>query len=278
MYTEAALNAGDRRWGIVGASLRSPAVRDALKPQDGLYTLAVRGADGERLQVIGAIKDVLVAPENPEALLARALPIPAVDDRHADGDREGLLLRSGHRGARRDASRHRARPCRSRAAAHARRDFWSRRCGAGVRRRCLPFTVLCCDNLPHNGRTVAGDRDAVRARCAIRRSPASSATRSRFPRRWSIASRRRRPMTTAPRSRRGSASRTPRPSSPSRSANGSSRTASRAGRAGLVDCRRRIRHRRRAVREHEAAAAQRQPFDAWPISAISPATRPSPTP
>ena len=38
MYTEAALNAGDRRWGIVGASLRSPAVRDALKPQDGLYT------------------------------------------------------------------------------------------------------------------------------------------------------------------------------------------------------------------------------------------------
>ena len=60
MYTEAALNAGDHRWGIVGASLRSPAVRDALKPQDGLYTLAVRGADGERLQVIGAIKDVLV--------------------------------------------------------------------------------------------------------------------------------------------------------------------------------------------------------------------------
>ena len=46
MYTEAALNAGDRRWGIVGASLRSPAVRDQLKPQDGLYTLAVRGADG----------------------------------------------------------------------------------------------------------------------------------------------------------------------------------------------------------------------------------------
>jgi len=69
MYIEAALNAGDHRWGVVGASLRSPAVRDALVPQDGLYTLAVRGADGERLQVIGAIKDVLVAPENPSALL-----------------------------------------------------------------------------------------------------------------------------------------------------------------------------------------------------------------
>src|SRR2546423_1504377 len=77
MYTEPAINAGGRRWGIVGASLRSLAVRDALKPQDGLYTLAVRGAEGERLQVIGAIKDVLVAPENPQALLA-ALCDPSV--------------------------------------------------------------------------------------------------------------------------------------------------------------------------------------------------------
>src|SRR5207253_1275692 len=68
IYTEAALNADDLRWGILGASLRSPAVRDALKPQDGLYTLAVRGPEGERLQVVGAIRDVLVAPENPEAL------------------------------------------------------------------------------------------------------------------------------------------------------------------------------------------------------------------
>ncbi len=48
MYTEAVLNAGDLRWGIVGASLRSPIVRDQLKPQNGLYTLAVRGAEGER--------------------------------------------------------------------------------------------------------------------------------------------------------------------------------------------------------------------------------------
>src|SRR3954462_411532 len=77
MYTEAALNAGDHRWGILGASLRSPAVGDALKPQDGLYTLAVRGAEGERLQAIGAITDVLVAPEGPHALLD-ALCDPAV--------------------------------------------------------------------------------------------------------------------------------------------------------------------------------------------------------
>src|SRR4029077_6347536 len=55
MYTEAALNAGDRRWCVVGASLRSPTLRDQLAPQDGLYTLSVRGAAGERLQVIGCV-------------------------------------------------------------------------------------------------------------------------------------------------------------------------------------------------------------------------------
>ena len=77
MYTEAAIAAGDARWGIVGASLRSPAVRDALAPQDNLYTLSVRGAEGERLQVIGALKETLVAPEDPDALLRR-LCDPAV--------------------------------------------------------------------------------------------------------------------------------------------------------------------------------------------------------
>ena len=41
-------------WGIVGASLRSAATRDALSPQDGLYTLAVRSGEGEALRVVGA--------------------------------------------------------------------------------------------------------------------------------------------------------------------------------------------------------------------------------
>jgi fructuronate reductase len=64
------LGAGETGWGIVAASLRSPATRDALAPQDGLYTLAIRDSEGERLRVIGSIGDVIVAPEAPEALLA----------------------------------------------------------------------------------------------------------------------------------------------------------------------------------------------------------------
>ena len=40
--------AGETGWGIVGASLRSADTRDALGPQDGLYTLAVRSSGGEK--------------------------------------------------------------------------------------------------------------------------------------------------------------------------------------------------------------------------------------
>lgn len=59
---DAALTAGDLRWGIIGVSLRSPGVRDQLVPQDGLYTLVEREGDARRLQLIGAVQTVLVAP------------------------------------------------------------------------------------------------------------------------------------------------------------------------------------------------------------------------
>ncbi len=117
IYTEAALDAGDKRWGIVGASLRSPAVRDQLKPQDNLYTLSVRGAEGERLQVVGAITDVLVAPENPEALLS-ALTDPAVKIVTLTVTEKGYCYDPATAALEESAPRHRARPDRAHAAAH----------------------------------------------------------------------------------------------------------------------------------------------------------------
>ena len=153
MYTDAALAAGDRRWGIVGASLRSPAVRDQLSPQDWLYTLAVRGAEGERLQVIGALKDVLVAPEDP-AGAAAALCDPAVaivtltvtEKGYCHDPAKGTLDESHP-----DILHDLANPDAPRSVPGFIVEALRRRKGAGV----PSFTVLCCDNLPHNGRTVA---------------------------------------------------------------------------------------------------------------------------
>src|SRR5687768_18435203 len=60
----------DPRWGIVGASLRRPDTRDALAPQDFLYTVAVRDAAGTSNRVIGSILDILDANTQRAELLA----------------------------------------------------------------------------------------------------------------------------------------------------------------------------------------------------------------
>ncbi|RUV80639.1 mannitol dehydrogenase family protein, partial [Mesorhizobium sp. M5C.F.Ca.IN.020.14.1.1] len=70
VYVDDCLAAGEMDWGIVGVSLRSTETRDALAPQDGLYTLAVRSSDSESLRVVGSIVSMLVAPESPGAVLA----------------------------------------------------------------------------------------------------------------------------------------------------------------------------------------------------------------
>ena len=76
-YTDEVLRKGDLRWGILGASLRSPDTRDALRPQDYLYTVAESDEAGERCRVIAAVKGILVAPEDPRALVA-AMAQPSV--------------------------------------------------------------------------------------------------------------------------------------------------------------------------------------------------------
>ena len=76
-YLDEVAARGDRRWGIVGVSLRSPAVRDTLAPQDGLYTLVERDANGERLRILAPLKRVLVAPEAPAEVIA-AMAQPSV--------------------------------------------------------------------------------------------------------------------------------------------------------------------------------------------------------
>jgi fructuronate reductase len=55
---------------ICAVSLKTASVRDALAPQDGLYTLVEIDVD-PTVRVIGAIREVLVAPEDPTAVSRR---------------------------------------------------------------------------------------------------------------------------------------------------------------------------------------------------------------
>ncbi|MFI5012554.1 MAG: mannitol dehydrogenase family protein [Hyphomicrobiales bacterium] len=151
-YVDDVLGSGDRGWGIVAASLRSPETRDALGPQDGLYALAVRSAETETLRVVGAIQRVLVAPENPAALLAamadartRIVTLTITEKGYCHDPATGEL-NEDHPDIRADL----AKPRSPRSAIGFLAEALRLRRAAGT----LPFTVLTCDNLPANGHTV----------------------------------------------------------------------------------------------------------------------------
>jgi len=122
------LGAGDPRWGIVGASLRSPAVREALAPQSGLYTLVERDSGDERLRVIGAVHEVVVAPENPRALVkamaAADLHLVTLTITEKGYDGEAIAIVTNALALR-------------------------------MQRGLSPFTAISCDNIAGNGARLA---------------------------------------------------------------------------------------------------------------------------
>jgi len=93
VYVEDLLERGETQWGIAGVSLRSSSMKDALKPQDYLYTLAV--LDEQRdYRVIGAIQDVLVAPQNPQAVI-ELIAAPSTQIVSSTITEKGYYLSSG---------------------------------------------------------------------------------------------------------------------------------------------------------------------------------------
>jgi fructuronate reductase len=150
-YTQPLL-AGEQGWGILGVSLRNSAMRDALAPQDNIYICAERGAQGERLTAMAALTGILVAHDDPGAVVA-ALADPATRivtltvtekgyhrlNAQGDLDENDPLIQ-------RDLANPHA-PCTLpgflTAAIRARRE-------AGTPN----FTVLSCDNLSANGEST----------------------------------------------------------------------------------------------------------------------------
>jgi fructuronate reductase len=143
-----ALMAKDARWGVSAVSLHSVGVRDALLPQDGLYGLAVLDVE-PRLQVIGAVREVLVAPTTPDQVLARLaspsvrLVTLTVTEKGYGLDANGVL----------DFSDPAVRHDLEHADAVPKSVIGWLTAGLKTRRAAAvaPFVTLSCDNLTDNG-------------------------------------------------------------------------------------------------------------------------------
>ncbi|TMH26221.1 MAG: mannitol dehydrogenase family protein [Betaproteobacteria bacterium] len=147
-----ALERGD--WGICGVSLRSSDVRDRIAPQEGLYTSVEKSPSGERRRVIGSVREVLFLGDQRHEMHSRLVDartrivtLTITEKGYCHDPATGRLNFShpdiGHDLA--DAEHPISAVGLLAAALDARRSSHGR-----------PFTVLCCDNLPHNGSLVRG--------------------------------------------------------------------------------------------------------------------------
>lgn len=153
------------QWGIAAFTGRGTGMAKALAPQDGLYTLITRSAEGDSFELVGALSAVHPAADHETYLDYLSRPELAVAtitvteagylrgvDGHLDAGRDVLVsdleaLRSDPR------SPVSSLPARLVAGLLARRSA-----GAGA------FTILSCDNLPENGvvtKTVVQDLAAA---------------------------------------------------------------------------------------------------------------------
>jgi fructuronate reductase len=140
------------KWGIAGFTGRRRDTADALAPQDGLYTLITRAAEGDTFELVGALSAVHAAADHgaylaylsaPQTALVTITVTEAAYLRNADGrldtDQEVIVadLHALRGGPRSPVS---SLPARLVAGLLARRDA-----GVGA------ITILSCDNLPENG-------------------------------------------------------------------------------------------------------------------------------
>jgi mannitol 2-dehydrogenase len=148
------------QWGIVGVGLL-PAdlrVRDALAPQDALYTLIERQDGDEAATVIGSVCDVIFAGESSKAALD-AIDDPAIRIVSLTVTENGYCRNAATRTLDRDHPfivHDLGHPNQPRSAVGILVEAYRRRMAA----RAPAFTALTCDNIQHNGVVL---RDAVLA-------------------------------------------------------------------------------------------------------------------
>ncbi len=148
-YTDRSLAREVGDWGICGVSLRSAAVREQLQPQQGLYTLQVLEEPSSQVQVLGAVKEVLFAPEQREDVLARMthphtkiVSLTVTEKGYCHDPATGRLNQQ-HPDVQHDL----ANPSQPKTVLGFLTEALRLRNGDGT----PPFTVVSCDNLSENG-------------------------------------------------------------------------------------------------------------------------------
>ncbi|HET9188220.1 MAG TPA: mannitol dehydrogenase family protein [Acidothermaceae bacterium] len=167
-FTQAAMAAnGDLTWGICGVTQRSASVVEQLAPQDGLYSVLQRGEEVS-VGVLATAREVLFAKTQAAELVGRiAMPSTRI-----------VSMTVSEKGYRHDSSTGRLRADDPEvkgdaAGAPPRTVIGQLVRGMQARQRADggPLTVVCCDNLHDNGRTV---RQLVADFCDL--LPASEST------------------------------------------------------------------------------------------------------
>lgn len=153
IYVEQAMAASGGDWGILGVSLQSSTMRDQLMPQGGTYMALELGPQGETLRHVQSVQGVLVAREDPVAVLeamadprVRIVSLTVTEKGYCHEPSTGRLSLSHP-----DIAHDMTHPLPVSAP-----GFLVRALALRHARGVAPFTVLTCDNLPNNGRVVRG--------------------------------------------------------------------------------------------------------------------------
>lgn len=151
-YTDEVLARHGGDWRMTEISLRSTTVVDDLTAQDGLYTVLVRDGHATRAHVIGSIAAAIAASRDPRAAMA-ALASPqtrvvtvTVTEKAYGIDRTTRQVQADHPAIAHDL----ARPDSPGGVIGLLLWAIRQRRSRGI----MPFTVLCCDNLPSNGKLL----------------------------------------------------------------------------------------------------------------------------
>ncbi len=147
-------------WGIVGVGLLAAdeRVRDALAPQDCLYTLVERQGDDETASVIGSVCTVIFAGSTSQAVLD-TIDDPAIRIVSTTVTENGYCLNPATKTLDRNhptIAHDLQQSDRPQSAVGIIVEAYRRRMASGG----AAFTALCCDNIQHNGVVL---RDAVLA-------------------------------------------------------------------------------------------------------------------